>query len=208
MFPLLLTEGRTMSTHHFKPLKHQNIPSSGCFLLDSFVPSNVTANDPAVKVMTDLRKVASATTNQDVTLERAQQKMIQRGVRLLLVSTVENKIAGVLSSADILGEKPVLIAKEKGLPRAELKVSDVMTSTNHIQVISMKDVDSACVGDIVETLKDSARAHALVVDQVNGKLSLIGIFSATQIARQMGVQIQTHEMARTFAEIEALIAGV
>jgi hypothetical protein len=36
----------------------------------------------------------------------------------------------------------------------------------------------------------------------------VGIFSASQIARQLGVQILTHEMARTFAEIEAVIAGV
>jgi hypothetical protein len=37
---------------------------------------------------------------------------------------------------------------------------------------------------------------------------LLGIFSASQIARQLGLQIHTHEMARTFAEIEAVIAGV
>jgi hypothetical protein len=43
---------------------------------------------------------------------------------------------------------------------------------------------------------------------VNGKQSLVGVFSAAQIARQLGVQIHTHEMARTFAEIEALIVGV
>ena len=60
----------------------------------------------------------------------------------------------------------------------------------------------------IATLKQAGRAHALVVDQVNGKLSLIGIFSANQIARQMGIQIHTHEVARTFAEIEAVLVGV
>jgi len=32
-----------------------------------------------------------------------------------------------------------------------------------------------------------------------------GIFSATQIARQLGVQLQTAEVAKTFAEIEAAL---
>jgi len=33
-----------------------------------------------------------------------------------------------------------------------------------------------------------------------------GLFSATQIARQLGVTIQTTEVARTFSEIEAQLA--
>jgi hypothetical protein len=41
----------------------------------------------------------------------------------------------------------------------------------------------------------------------DGKQHLVGIFSASQVARQLGVQLQTHEIARTFAEIEAVIAG-
>ena len=50
---------------------------------------------------------------------------------------------------------------------------------------------------------------AIVVSQEeNGKQSLVGIFSASKIARQLGVQTQTYEMARTFAEIEVVIAGV
>jgi len=32
-----------------------------------------------------------------------------------------------------------------------------------------------------------------------------GLFSATQIARQLGAAIQTSEIAQTFAEIESLL---
>ena len=50
----------------------------------------------------------------------------------------------------------------------------------------------------------------LVVDRdvEAGKQTLRGIFSASQIARQLGVDLSTHEFARTFAEIEAAFAGV
>jgi hypothetical protein len=38
--------------------------------------------------------------------------------------------------------------------------------------------------------------------------TICGIFSLTQIARQLGIpQQQVHDIARTFAEIEAVIAS-
>jgi hypothetical protein len=65
------------------------------------------------------------------------------------------------------------------------------------------------VGDIVATLKADGRAHALVVGKsLDGQQVLLGIFSVSQIARQLGVPLHTHEIARTFAEIEAVIAGI
>jgi hypothetical protein len=45
-------------------------------------------------------------------------------------------------------------------------------------------------------------------DREANKQTLRGIFSASQIARQLGVELTTHEVARTFAEIEAAFAGV
>jgi len=57
---------------------------------------------------------------------------------------------------------------------------------------------------VVATLRRAGRQHTLVVEQnSNGQQVVRGLFSATQIARQLGVAIQTDEVARTFYEIEA-----
>jgi CBS domain-containing protein len=197
-----------MSNHPHKPLKEHHIPDSGCSLLNTFKPKNVSASDPAEAVMTDLRKVASASIRPEASIERAHQMMIQRGVRMLIVATDDGLISGVITSNDILGEKPVLVAQKQGIKRGELKVRDIMIHTDHVQVLHMSDVSKSEVGSVIATLKHAGRAHALVVDQVNGKLALVGIFSANQIARQMGIQIHTHEVAKTFAEIEAVLVGV
>lgn len=197
-----------MSNHPHKPLKEHHIPDSGCSLLNTFKPKNVSASDPAEAVMTDLRKVASASIRPEASIERAHQMMIQRGVRMLIVATDDGLISGVITSNDILGEKPVLAAQKQGIKRGELKVRDIMIHTDHVQVLHMSDVSKSEVGSVIATLKHAGRAHALVVDQVNGKLALVGIFSANQIARQMGIQIHTHEVAKTFAEIEAVLMGV
>jgi hypothetical protein len=59
----------------------------------------------------------------------------------------------------------------------------------------------------VSTLKQSGRQHALVVERDSARRSVVrGVFSATQIARQLGVAIPTSEIARTFSEIEAQLA--
>jgi hypothetical protein len=59
----------------------------------------------------------------------------------------------------------------------------------------------------VATLKKAGRQHAVVVERdARGRQLVRGLFSATQVARQLGVAIQTSEVARTFSEIEAMLA--
>jgi hypothetical protein len=76
-----------------------------------------------------------------------------------------------------------------------------------IDVLKLYDVEHAEVGHIVATLKAAGRIHALVVEAgEDGTQKLRGIFSALQIARLIGVEVVAHETARTFAEIEAVLA--
>jgi len=193
----------------FRPLAHKTLPPEGCFVMNSFTPKRVSATSPAIDVMTDLSKVPLATIRPDVNIQDAHQALISRGVRMLIVTDERQRILGLITANDILSEKPVMAAQKSGVKRSSLLVSDVMTAEQELETLHLRDIEKAQVGDIVATLKEVARAHALVVnDGPDGSQRLVGVFSATQIARQMGVQIQTHEMARTFAEIEALIAGV
>jgi hypothetical protein len=70
-------------------------------------------------------------------------------------------------------------------------------------VIALADAASARVGHVLETLRRAGRQHALVVDT---ERKVRGIFSLSQVARQLGVALGTAgEVARTFAEIEAAI---
>jgi CBS-domain-containing membrane protein len=193
----------------YRPLPQTLISPKGCHLLEAFNPPAVTVDSAAILVMTDLSQVPSATIIADATLDEANHSMLVRGVRLLLVVGERNSIAGVVTSVDILGEKPVLVAQRLQCKRSDLRIADVMVPVEKMEALGIEDVKKASVGNIVATLKADGRAHAIVVGQgQDGKQSLLGIFSASQIARQLGVQIHTHEMARTFAEIEAVIAGV
>ena len=196
-------------TATFRPLTQAQISPGGCFLMGAFNPTQVTVESPATEAMTDLSKVPSATIFAEATLEGANRSMLARGVRLLLVVGENNRIIGVATSVDVLGEKSLLTATKRGCNLNDLRISDVMVPVDKMEALDISDVKHAVVGDIVATLKADGRAHALVVGKnPDGQQVLLGIFSVSQIARQLGVPLNTHETARTFAEIEAVIAGM
>ena len=177
----------------------------------------VAADSPALHVMTDLARVAPATIRPQAPLAGANQFMITRGVRLLLVVDDQERILGVITATDLLSEKPMRAATELRLRRDELSVADVMTPAAQVEVIDYADVQGACVGHVLETLRRAGRQHALVVDydEIPSGRPLVpparramvrGIFSISQIARQLGVALPAGgEVARTFAEIESAI---
>ena len=170
-------------------------------------PERVRIDSPALAVMTDLRQISAATIDLEAPVDAANRFMIRRGVRLLLVSDDERQVLGLITSNDVLGEKPVQFALERGIKRQEIRVRDIMIPCERLDVLHYADLIHAEVGHIVATLQRAGRQHALVADMgVDGKTQTVrGIFSASQIARQLGVAIHTTEVARTFAEIGAAL---
>lgn len=171
------------------------------------VPDRATFEDPALQVMTDLKAITAVIVLSGDALDEAHRRMIQRGVRLLLVVDQDRRVVGVITATDILGEKPMRVIAQTGVRRQELLVRDVMSPQERLEVLDLAAVRTAKVGHVVATLKRSGRQHALVVEHgADGRDTVRGLFSATQIARQLGVAIPTSEIARTFSEIEAQLA--
>ena len=169
--------------------------------------AKVGLESPALTVMTDLSRVSPATIGPEAPIEAANRFMMMRGVRLLLVVDEREDVLGVISATDILGERPMRVATGRGLRRDELVVADVMTPAERVEVIALADVDGAKVGHVVATLMHAGRQHALVVDSdaASGRHMVRGILSLSQAARQLGEPLQLSEVARTFAEIEAVL---
>src|SRR5882672_7336544 len=124
----------------------------------------VSLESPALEVMTDLARTTPATIRPQAPLDGANQFMITRGVRLLLVVDDLENVLGVITATDILGERPMLVVTSRGQRRDELTVADVMTPASQVEVIALADVEGARVGHVLETLRRTGRQHALVVD--------------------------------------------
>ena len=169
----------------------------------------VQADSPAIEVMTDLQQIAAATIAPDASLSQATQTMITRGVRLLFVMEKGVGLVGLITARDTMGERPIKLVQERGGKHGDLLVRDLMVPSALIDVLDFADVLHAEVGHIVSTLKHFGRQHALVVDfdAASGSEMIRGIFSATQISRQLGMPLQPFEVAKTFAEIEAALVA-
>jgi CBS domain-containing protein len=182
-------------------------PGSGYAQPSQMLPDKVTLDDPALDVLTDFQRITAVIILAGDTIEEAHRRMIQRGVRLLLVVDQDRKVVGVITATDILGEKPMQTLTERGIRREELVVRDIMTPQERLEALNIAAVRTAKVGHIVATLKQSGRQHALVVEDSGPNRHIVrGVFSATQIARQLGVAIHTGQVAFTFSEIEATLA--
>ena len=182
-------------------------PGSGFCQPSQSLPQRVGFDDPAQSVMTDLKQVSAVLIRPGDSIDEANQRMIQRGVRLLLVVDENRRVVGIIASDDVLGEKPLQMIAERGCRHEDILVRDIMTPPHRLEVLHLSDAHNAKVGHIVATLKKSGRQHAVVVEVGHdGKQTVRGLFSATQIARQLGVAIQTSEIARTFSEIESQLA--
>jgi CBS-domain-containing membrane protein len=193
----------------YQPLASISLARSSVCALAHPAPNPVTLDSPAIDVMTDLTKVAAVTIEPSAPVVAANEYMIARAVRSLFVTAPDGRVLGLVTTTDILGERPVRVSHARGVKRNELVVSDVMTPIEAVVAMRMEDVRAAKVGHIVASLKQAGRHHELVAEMhASGQARIRGIFSASQIARQLGVPLQISELARTFAEIEeALGAG-
>ena len=195
-------------TKEYTPLQSFPLKAGSSFAHPlQVLPERVKLSDPATDVMTDLSKVSLVGVRAQTSMDRANAKMIRYGVRMLLVLDDNEQLAGLLTATDVLGERPMRFLQNMGGTHADITVRDIMTPQGELEVLKIDDVRHAKVGQVVASLKKSNRQHALVVAEgADGGQTVCGLFSITQIARQLGAQIQSFELAHTFAEIEAVIA--
>jgi CBS-domain-containing membrane protein len=168
----------------------------------------VGPDTPAIEAMTDFMRVNPVVIGPDESVVEANARMISRGVRMLMVTSVDDKVHGLVTARDILGEKPIQVAQARDCKRDELLVSDLMTPIGSVDTLYFSEVLHARVIDILNALKSLGRQHILVedIDPANGQPRVRGVFSATHIGRLLGVPVLGFELASTFAEIEAALA--
>ena len=191
----------------YAPLAEFSLAPYASSALAHPAPNPVTLDAPAVDVMTDLERVAAVTIEASASLVTANEYMIARGVRSLFVTSPNGRVLGLITAADMLGERPVRESHARGVGRNDLQVTDVMTPIHAVAAMKLEDVRAAKVGHIVASLTQAGRQHGLVAE-IRGpsEVSIRGIFSASQIARQLGVPLHIPELARTFAEVEQALA--
>jgi len=187
------------------------------YVLDSEAPvytvpradvDQVSLDDPATRVMTDLKRVRAITINPESSIELASQFMKHAGVRLLVVVDHKDRLVGLITARDIMSEKPLSIVTKEKIKRQDIQVAQIMTPRSELDPFNMRDIEHANVRDVILKLRDVGRHHAIVIEKRddNDGYFVRGIFSITQIGRQLGMEISTDGHVQSFAEFEQLIA--
>ncbi|HSN21298.1 MAG TPA: CBS domain-containing protein [Usitatibacter sp.] len=167
----------------------------------------ITLEDPAVSIMTDLRRVPPVLVDPEVDIEAAMRIMIRRNVRSLFAVNVDNEVVGLITATDLLGEKPLQHIQQHGGCRRDIRVRDLMTPRARLEVLPMADVARARVGHVLATLVQAGRQHAIAVEEGPGGREVVrGVFSASQLESQVGRPVHIGSRAHSFAEIEAALA--
>ena len=170
------------------------------------VQRRLTPDSPAIEVMTDLARLPAATIDTHTAIGDAERTMRSRGVRMLLV-TEHGLLAGVITATDLLGERPIRLAQQRQIRHAELQVGDVMTPLSRLEALLLHEIEHARVSEVIANLREHNRQHAVVLDvDAMGRQRVRGIFSLSQIARQLGVTLELTHAATSFAEIEEALA--
>ena len=161
-------------------------------------PELVHFHDSAMQVFTDFARVYPVTITADRTIDYALHKMKNSGVRLLLVVNKKHHMIGLISAYQIMGDDPVRLAEDRQLDHSQITVGMLMQPQSDIKVLELSHLRDARVGHIVATLHQLEQKYMIVVDQGN----VSGLFSASQISKQLGRKILEEEMpAHSLAEM-------
>ncbi len=164
----------------------------------------ISVTHGATSVMTDLTKAIPFSIKATASVTQASNNMIACGVRLLFVTEDDGSLVGLITATDLLGEKPLQHINGHGGTRSDIAVHDIMTPKDSLEALRLDDVIKASVGDIIETMKICNRQHMLVIkiDEDTQVETVCGIYSSTQISRQLGVAVEPSTRAGSFAELE------
>jgi len=161
-------------------------------------PELVHFHDPAMLVFTDFSRVYPVTITADRSIDYGLKKMKNSGIRLLLVVNRKHHMIGLISADQIMGDDPVRLAEDKQLDHNQITVAMLMQPQKDIRVVELSHLRDARVGHVVATLHQLEQKYLLVVEQ--GMIR--GLFSASQISKQLGRNIHEEETpAHSLAEM-------
>lgn len=162
------------------------LPTENRLLQPEKLPELVHLEDPALFVMIDFKRVRPPVINANERIDDALNEMKVKGVHWLLVLDKDERVIGFIASEDILGERPIKLMQQRHFARQDILVKMVMTGAADMMAIDFSHLKHAKVAHIINTLMHAQKHYALIVEnRANGPVDVRGLFSSSQISRQL-----------------------
>lgn len=172
-------------------------------------------DDPAVSLFTDLRVAPSVVVPTSEPLPATLRLMQHAGVRMAFVCDAAGGVVGMVTAADLQGERPMLVAQARLVSYHDLIVAEVMTPTSQWVTLDADHLRRAEVGHIVATFLASGARYLIVTETIHESSNMLndttrtvvrGLYSANRIERALGHPIGEEIRSRSFADLAAALA--
>lgn len=177
--------------------KYESLPTTTINADHTTLPSHdlpelVYLDDPATAVMLDFTHTPPHIISPNKSMDEALNEMKATGAHLLLAVGPNGHLKGIISSEDILGEKPITLIQEKRISRDKIKVEMLMRPAENIFALNIETIVDARVGHIVKTLTEHNRQYALVVSNSKNsdKTMIRGLFTLSQISKLLHMDLK------------------
>jgi CBS domain containing-hemolysin-like protein len=179
---------------HTKKLSENPIPT-----LCSESGLNLTLKSAAYDAMYNFDLALPYIIDGSTSLNDALLILKKTHVRTCFVVNEHHVFQGVISKARLSSSYVLKVAAKLGLKRADLMVSHVMVPLMQLHSVSSNIVESACVGDILQTMQSAGHEFLFVIDKSHHMPC--GYFDLIRLAKQVECPVRQVKLAGTFTEI-------
>lgn len=175
----------------FEVLKPVKLNNSHAYLRPLEQPLVVHMDDDALNVLTDFSFCKPFIISPDEKLPQATTEMKAAKVHSLLVVDQNDQVIGLITSEDILSEKPVKVTHDKFISHQDIKVRSIMQAIHELAAIDIETIKHSKIGNLVHTFIELKQPYLLVVEH-NSKdknQQIRGIISARKLGEQLGMDI-------------------
>ncbi|MDE2304087.1 MAG: CBS domain-containing protein [Gammaproteobacteria bacterium] len=152
---------------------------------------SLSGDDPAILAVTDFTREAPITVEEERSIDAALEDMIRFGVRALLVVR-DRKIAGLITSYDIQGERPLQFLRNSTYEHhSDIRVGHVMTPWAELRAVEWTDLQQARAATLLEALRHEQLTHLLVVEKTADHRFIVrALASRARLERQLAEKAQ------------------
>jgi predicted transcriptional regulator len=183
---------------NFKELRTQNV--SHGVIASTFADDQplIDLSSPALRMVNNFTQKTPIRAEHTTTITDALKQVSSQQSDFVLVTDENQKLIGLVSSADLQSSKITIIAERLNTPRSEVSLRDIMTPISRLTGVSMQSLSYACIGDALQTMEHQGVMFLLVT---TASSEICGLISARQIAKTLHIPLHISPIAHSFSEV-------
>ncbi len=195
-------------SHSFDQLPVQDLGRT--YSMSTTMPAgNLSSSDSAVHLLIDFCQRRPPAISSDMGVSEARLWMKMADTTFKLVQNSVGDCIGIITIADVHGERPLSLANRRGDSLGEIRVKDVMTPLSRLPATHYRDLCKATAGDLVNSFRSAGVPFILVLDDSSSEEAprLRGLVSAAELVEKLHVPMDLAQRASSFTEIVSAVQG-